>query len=351
MKRIKIIDTTLRDGEQAAGISFSSIDKVNIAKMLDHAKIDELEIGFAAINSDEKRAIRKIVDLDLKAKVIGWNRLNINDIKESISAGLKRVHLSVPVSSILIKYKFNKSYKRLFSLIKDSINFALDKSLYVSIGGEDSSRANINFLLDLIGIISEYKIERFRYCDTVGISDPFTVYNNIKKIKKCYNISIEMHMHNDLGLAVANSYAGIKAGAEFVDTTINGIGERAGNCSLEEIIFVLIKNKIKTKINTEKLKELSSLIESITKIKLVPWKPIVGKNVFLHESGLHQNCIVRDPSCYEPFKPELLKTKRKLVIGKHSGREALKKILLENEFELDNEKVEKLFNILKENIF
>ena len=328
MHQITINDTTLRDGEQAAGVAFNLQEKVAIAKFLDAIGIHELEVGIPAMGAEEMRAIEEITNLDLQANLLGWNRAVISDIKASIACGLKRVHIAIPVSGIQIAAKFHGQWRVSLQRLKDCINFALDNDLWVAVGGEDSSRADDSFLLDVALYAQEWGASRFRFCDTVGVLEPFSTHLKVKRLVSSLSIPIEIHTHNDFGLATANALAGIKAGAVSVNTTVNGLGERAGNAALEEVVMALKRiYGVDLGIDTPHLLELSQLVAAASGANVAPWKAIVGENTFAHESGIHAHGVMQNPITYEPFAPEEVGWERRLVVGKHSGRHLLNSLL------------------------
>ena len=323
--KIIINDTTLRDGEQTAGVSFTTDEKVKIAVLLDHMGIQEIEAGIPAMGDIEKNAIKKILNKNLKARIIGWNRAVFKDIDESIDCGLNSISISLPVSDIHIKYKLNKTRKWIIEQIKKAIGYAKKHKLYLIVSAEDASRANFDFLLEYVKTIKKEGADRFKFCDTVGLLEPFRMFNMINHICQVVEIDIEVHTHNDFGLATANALAGISAGANFVDTTVNGLGERAGNAALEEIVMALkYIYEIDLKINVKKLPRISKFVSKASGREIPQGKPIIGKNCFLHESGIHQDGIIKKPLTYEPFKPSVIGKRNQLVIGKHSGKAAIR---------------------------
>lgn len=227
---VKIVDTTLRDGEQKAGIALGINEKVKIAKMLSDMGIYQIEAGSAVMGGEEKASIMKIVELGLKSKISSWNRANIEDIQASIDCGVDIVHISIPTSDIQIKSKLEKDKTWVLECIKKCTTYALEKGYEVTVGMEDATRSDINFLIQFCTIVSKMGIKRIRYSDTVGIAYPRKIFYNIKKLLQEVPIEIEIHAHNDFGMALANSFAAVEAGAKFVNCTISGIGERAGNC-------------------------------------------------------------------------------------------------------------------------
>ena len=336
--QIQINDTTLRDGEQAAGVAFTLEEKVALAILMDEIGIQELEVGIPAMANSEARAISTIAKLGLRAAILGWNRAVKSDIEASIACGLKRVHISIPISEIQINAKFKGNYQLVIDRLKDAVNFALDRGLFVTVGGEDSSRAEESFLLDIAHLAQEWGAKRFRFCDTVGILDPIGTATKVGKLVKNLSIAIEMHTHNDFGLATANALAGIMAGATSVNTTVNGLGERAGNAALEEVVMALKRiHNLDLGINTQRLKELSERVALASGCHVPPWKAIVGKNAFAHESGIHAHGILQNPSTYEPFDPKEVGIERTLVVGKHSGRHLLINLLQQHGIDLTKE--------------
>lgn len=237
MKNFIIDDTTLRDGEQTPGVSFTPAEKLEIARRLDEIGVQEIEAGIPVMGREESRVFSSIIDLGLNARIIAWNRAVVSDVQASVNAGADSVEISLPLSDIQIKTKLNKDRAWIKDQIRRVMDFCAAKGLYVSVGGEDASRADTDFVIEYAKLVKEYGGARLRYCDTVGILDPFSTYETVRRIITEADIDVEIHAHNDFGLATANSLAAIRAGAAHVNTTVIGLGERAGNAPLEEIVM------------------------------------------------------------------------------------------------------------------
>jgi len=320
-----IDDTTLRDGEQTAGVVFSRREKKAIAGMLDDIGVHELECGIPAMGQEERNSIRDLVEMGLNARLITWNRALISDIRASLECGVTAVDISLSVSDRMIENKIRKSRAWVVEQLRSALSFAKDNGLYVSIGGEDSSRADRGFLVELMGISHELGGDRFRFCDTLGILDPFGMYDTIAALRsEVPDLPIEVHTHNDLGMATANAIAGIRAGARFVNTTVNGLGERAGNAALEEVVMGLkLACGIDPGIETHRFHEISRFVGKASGRRVPDWKPVVGKRVFSHESGIHVDGVIKNPGNYEGFDPSEVGLSRYIVLGKHSGSSTL----------------------------
>lgn len=347
--QIIIDDTTLRDGEQTAGVVFSLDEKKRIAKLLDETGVGELECGIPAMGKEEQAAVKALVDLGLNARLITWNRAVISDIQASIDSGVGAVDLSLSVSDIHIEHKLRKSREWVREQLKVALGFAKDHDLYVSIGGEDASRADLGFLVELMEVARGMGADRFRFCDTLGILDPFTTYDKVSYLAGQVDLDLEIHTHNDLGMATANTIAGVRAGAKFVNTTVNGLGERAGNAALEEVVMAL-KHACgrDLQIDTGRFVELSKLVGKASCRPVPEWKAVVGEKVFSHESGLHADGVLKFPGNYEGFDPGEVGLTRHMVIGKHSGSHGLNARLRQLGIELDRFHLEAFLDRVRE---
>ncbi|AVX21722.1 MAG: homocitrate synthase [Bacillota bacterium] len=337
-RKIYIVDTTLRDGEQTAGVVFANKEKVRIARMLDEIGVDQIECGIPVMGGDEKEAIKEICRLGLRCSVMAWNRAVVRDIQESIDCGVDAVAISISTSDIHIKYKLQTSREWVLENMVKAVEYAKSQGVYISVNAEDASRTDMDFLIQFAKLAKEAGANRLRYCDTIGILDPFTTYNNVKTLIDSVGIDVEMHTHNDFGMATANALAGVKAGANYVGVTVNGLGERAGNAALEEVVMALkILYGIDLNFKTERFRELSEYVAMASNRELPAWKAIVGTNMFAHESGIHADGALKNPLTYEVFKPEDVGLERQIVIGKHSGTAAIKKKFAEYGVNLSEE--------------
>ena len=323
--KVYVVDTTLRDGEQTAGVVFSNDEKVRIARYLDEIGIDQIEAGIPVMGGFEKDCIKEIVSLGLKASIMAWNRAVISDIKESLKCGVDAVAISISTSDIHIEHKLQTTRTDVLKRMADAVKFAKDKNLYVSVNAEDASRSDMEFLTEFALVAKHAGADRLRFCDTVGTLDPLTTFRYIKTLHDSVGLDIEMHTHNDFGMATANSLAGIYAGANHVGVTINGLGERAGNSCLQEVIMGMKHlMKINVNYNTTLFREVAQYVAQASGRALSLSKPIVGLNIFTHESGIHGDGVLKNPLTYESFLPEEVGLERQMVIGKHSGSASIK---------------------------
>jgi homocitrate synthase NifV len=345
---VYIDDTTLRDGEQTAGVVFANEEKIHIAKMLSRMGVHQIEAGVPAMGGDEKEAIKQIADLGLSSSILGWNRAVISDIQHSLDCGVDAVAISISSSDIHIKHKLGQDRAWVLESVRKSVEFAKAHDLYVSVNAEDSSRSDPDFLIEFTQNAKEAGADRVRYCDTVGILDPLQTYKRVKALKDAVDIEIEMHTHNDFGMATANAIAGLEAGATYVNTTVNGLGERAGNASMEELVMALRYNQhVEMDIQTSLFRELSEYVALASGRSLPTWKPVVGGNLFVYESEGRASGVVRDPATYEIFLPGEVGLMRRFSVGKYSGPSVIRRKLREQGYHASEAEVQKLVPILR----
>ncbi|MFA6952240.1 MAG: homocitrate synthase [Candidatus Methanomethylophilaceae archaeon] len=350
LKRNDVVacDTTLRDGEQTAGIVFSNVEKYRIAQLMDEAGVQQIEAGIPTMGADEKKAVKHIAHMGLNASILGWNRADIHDIDTSIDCDVDSVAISMSASDIHIEHKLKKSREWVLEKVAAGVEHAKDHGLYISCNGEDASRADMDFLIQFVQTAKDAGADRFRYCDTIGRETPLNCYNRVKKIIDTVGIEVEMHTHNDFGMATANCMAGIEAGARFASTTVMGIGERSGNAPLEE--FVMASKHLYGKnsgIDPLKLKPLAEFVSVAAGRPIPVSKPFLGSNCFAHEAGIHADGIIKDAHNYEPYDPSEVGLERKIVIGKHSGRNTLVTKLKDQGITLSDEDAITLLDLVR----
>ena len=347
-EKISIFDTTLRDGEQAPGIALTVDEKIRIAQKLDELGVDTIEMGFPTVSEGERKAARRMVELGFKSNLCGLARVLKKDIDAVIDSDLSYAHLFIGTSPLHRDYKLKKSKIEVLNQAIEAVEYAKDHGLTVEFSAEDATRTELNYLIEFYKGVENAGADIINVPDTVGILVPSTTRDLIRILRKKIHVPISLHFHNDFGLAVSNSIIGIEEGANQVHCTINGIGERAGNTSLEELVVSLkIAYGANIGIDTTKLYDTSNFIGSITGIKMPPTKPIVGENAFAHESGIHVDGILKNTSTYEPIPPELVGHKRRIALGKHTGHAGIKSKLEEFNIEVSPKQFENIYNQVK----
>ena len=349
--KVRIFDTTLRDGEQTPGVSLSPEKKLNIAKKLDALGIDAIETGFPVISDGERNAVKMITSENLQAELCGLARTNRKDIDAAVDCGLNYIHTFIATSDIHLEYKLKMTREQALEKAIDAVEYGKSRGLQVEFSAEDATRTDREFLKKVFGEVAKAGADRIDIPDTVGYSTPQYIAEITKDAIDATKLPISVHCHNDFGLAVANAISGIQAGAECAHVTINGIGERAGNASLEELVMALnslqFDQKWETNINKELLYETSRYVSKIIGITVQPNKAIVGENAFGHESGIHTHGVLNNPLTYEPISPEIVGRTRWLQVGKHAGIHGMNAMLKEYGIVPNEEQTKKILDKVK----
>jgi len=350
MKRhIHIIDSTLRDGEQAPGVVFSLKEKLRIAELLDKAGVPELEIGTPAIGHDEIEVMQAIVNAGFKFKTLAWCRAKVEDIDAARKTKTNGINISFPVSHRHLE-AMGKNQQWVIQNLKDMIQYASSHFEYIAIGAQDASRANINFLLDFIGEARNLGASRIRIADTVGCLNPMTTAKLFKRLLTHNpDFDFEFHGHNDLGMATANTFCAINTGAKSASVTINGLGERAGNAALEQVVIALDFNRFNNHgINTKIFQELCEFVSRSSNISIPENAPIMGSKSLLHESGIHTNLLVKDKKTYQIIEAETIgRNELDFVFGKHCGKAGLISFLERNDIKLSDSLYDSILGQIK----
>ena len=348
---IRIFDTTLRDGEQSPGISLSPEKKLNIAKKLDELCVDAIETGFPIISAGEKDGVKLIVAEGLNAELCGLARTNKKDIDAVVDCGLNYIHTFIATSDIHLEYKLKMSRDEALEKAIEAVEYGKSRGLQVEFSAEDATRTDREFLKKVFGAVASAGADRIDIPDTVGYSTPQYMGEITKDAIEVSKLPISVHCHNDFGLAVANAISGVQAGASCAHVTINGIGERAGNASLEEFVMALtslqFEKKWDTNINTKLIYETSRYISKLAGMSVQPNKAIVGENAFGHESGIHTHGVLNNPLTYEPISPEIVGRTRWLQVGKHAGIHGMNAMLKEYGIEPNEEQTKKILEKVK----
>jgi homocitrate synthase NifV len=325
---VGVNDSTLRDGEQAPGVSFTLAEKLAIAMALAEAGVDEIEAGTPAMGDAAIEAMRAIGQTVRDAAIIAWGRMRHGDVDAALRTGLRRISLSVPMSARQQRAKGFAGPDDVLTRIARVVPYALDKGLAVAVGGEDSSRADPDFIANVIAAAQRAGAHRFRFADTLGVLDPFATRDIFQRLRTLTDMELEFHGHDDLGLATANTLAAVRGGATHVSVCVLGLGERAGNAALEQVTVALEQTGNRaTRVNFAKLPALAEHVAKASGRAIAAGTPIVGSAAFSHESGIHVSGLLRDPATYEALDPTRFGRVREIVLGKCSGTAAVRHAL------------------------
>lgn len=346
VESVDLLDTTLRDGEQAPGISLSPDEKADIARALDAAEVPYIEAGSACTGEGERRTIRRVTDLDLDATVTSFARGVRGDVDLALDCGVDGVNLVVPASDRHIEDKVGTTREDLIERTAELVEYARDHGLWVEVLGEDGSRGDLDFLRELMASAFDAGADRVCYCDTVGHASPERTHEVVSALAELGPTST--HTHDDLGLGVANALASVAAGADLIHTTVNGVGERAGNVAFEELAVALDHCYGIETVDTTELYDLAQLVSRATGVELPPNKAVIGENAFTHESGIHTDGTLKDERMYEPYPPERVGRERRLVLGKHTGRAGARAALAEHGVEVSEDDLAEIVDRVKE---
>ncbi|OED30304.1 2-isopropylmalate synthase [Methanosphaera sp. WGK6] len=345
---VMIYDTTLRDGEQTPGVTITTDEKITIAEKLDKLGVDVIELGFPAASPGEQRTFKEAAKIGFNAQISGLARALPQDIDKAIDSDADYIHTFIGTSPLHRDYKLKMSKEEILDKAVTAVEYIKDHGITAEFSCEDSTRTEIDYLLEVFSAVQEAKVDKINVPDTVGVTIPIKMNELITKINEKINVPISVHCHNDFGLAVANTLAAIEAGAKQAQCTINGLGERAGNASLEEIVMSLHKcYNINTNINSKLLVNTSETVSRITGVKMPPNKAIVGENAFAHEAGIHVQGILANSETYEALNPEEVGHKRRIVLGKLTGANAIEAKLEEYNINLNKNQFDELFKKVK----
>lgn len=345
---MQLYDNTLREGEQSIGISFNRDEKLDIVKALVDIGIKNIEVGFIAVSEYEQASIKNILSHDFDANLFSLSRMLQADIDLAYNCGLKNITIFTSSSDLLMKYKLRKSEDQVNEEIKQTISYCKRKGMYVRFSCEDATQTPLERLIRFYTTAYEYGADYASVPDTCGVATPDSMYRLIQALKANVKIPLSVHTHNDFGLAVGNSVMGYLAGADELQATVNGFGERAGNCSLIEIIMILKQlYSIDLGIRLDKVKALSKLVEKYSKQTLPNNYPITGKYVFSYQSGLHVSLLKHDKKCYTPFPPEMIGRKHEIIFGKQAGKSNIELLCNEMGIELGEAEMLDVLNQVK----
>ncbi len=349
-RRISFWDETMRDGEQTPGVAFSPEEKLRLATLLDEIGVPIMDVGIPVVSAEEARAVRLVANAGLDASILAAARAVRKDVEACVDCGVDEIGMFIACSDLHLKYKLNMSREQVKDAAVREVEFAKDHGLPVSFVTEDTFRADLDYVVELYNACIEAGATRAVVCDTVGIMTPAGIRWFLGQLRpRLRPIQLSFHGHNDFGLAVANSLAALESGVEVPHTCVNGLGERSGNASFEELVMVLQSlYGIDTGIDTTRLYEVALLVEKLSGVPIGVHKPVVGHNAFSHESGIHADGVIKHALTYEPIQPESIGRQRQFIFGKHTGSAAVEDKLRARRVEATEDQVRALVNLIKE---
>lgn len=347
-KKIKVFDTTLRDGEQTPGVSLRLDDKLEIAHALADLGVDIIEAGFPVSSELEFKSVKEIAK-KVDTTICGLSRAIKSDIDKCIEADVDLVHTFISTSPQHLRYQMSKNHEEVLDMAVNSVQYIKDHGFICMFSPMDASRSDFDYLKKVCIGVQKAGADIINIPDTVGIMYPSKMKELISKLRKMIKVDLDVHCHNDFGMAVANTLAAVEAGADEVQVTINGLGERAGNADLEQVVMgCKMIHGVKTNITTEKIYKVSKLVQRLTGIRVMPNFPIVGDNAFAHESGIHVDGVLKKPITFESIKPEMVGAQRRLVLGKLIGAHGVEAKLKEFKIDVNKDQLLEITKKVKE---
>lgn len=345
---VEICDVTLRDGEQTPGVSFSCNEKLEIAGMLDAIGIDVIEAGFPAVSPNEKNCVTAISNAGLDARICCLARARKPDVDAAIESGVDMVSIFIATSDLHVRLKYKKPREQVLKDALALVDYAHDHGVQVRFAAEDASRTDVAFLKEMYRRGAEHGAALLSFADTVGCLIPSEMSTIMTDLVHSSDRPLCVHCHNDMGCAVANTITAAEAGAYQLHTTVNGIGERSGNASLEEVLVILRMKAGIDRYDLSHLNEISRIVERYSGVTRPRNKPVVGELAFSHESGIHIAAILDDPNTYEYFPPEMVGGERRFILGKHTGKKALEHVVASLGCNLSEQQICRVLDLVKE---
>ncbi|MDD1710174.1 MAG: homocitrate synthase family protein [Methanoregulaceae archaeon] len=345
---VEICDVTLRDGEQTPGVSFSCEEKQEIASKLDEIGVEVIEAGFPVVSPYEKQCVKTVAGMGLDARICCLARARKGDVEAALDCDVDMVSIFIATSDRHIRYKYNKPKEEVLDAALRMVDLARDHGLAVRFAAEDASRTDMDFLLQVYRGGAEHGANLLSFADTVGCLVPMQMFRIMNQLVTTVDLPFCAHCHNDMGCATANTITAAEAGAFQLHTTVNGIGERAGNAALEEVLVALRMNGGVNRYDLSHLHDISRMVQDYSGITLQKTKAVVGEHAFSHESGIHIAAILEDPQTYEYFLPDMVGGKRRFILGKHTGKKALEHVVTTLGYSLSEQQICKVLDEVKE---